>query len=99
MIRYNIGEKRPIARNLDGIGKVDRAEGQPERAARLFGAADAFRQALNTLVAPDYRSEYEHEISLLRVALSEEAFEKAWTIGHTLTLQQAVALALGPGAI
>ncbi len=40
------------------------------------------------------RSEYETELSALRMALDPEAFTTAWTNGRSLTEDRAVALAL-----
>jgi predicted ATPase/DNA-binding SARP family transcriptional activator/Tfp pilus assembly protein PilF len=98
-LRYESDEKRAIARNLEGIAQVDRTEGQAERAARLFGAAEALRESLDAPITPPYLPEYQREVSTLRAALSEAAFEKAWSAGRALTLEQAIvlALALTPG--
>ena len=93
-LRIHAGEKRPIPRNLEGIAQVDRVEGQAIRAARLFGAAEALRQSLGEALTQDNLPEYEREVSALRLALGEMAFEQAWAIGRTLTMEQAYELAL-----
>jgi hypothetical protein len=93
-LRYDAGEVRPIARNLNDLGKLDRIAGQPERAARLFGAAAALREKLGIPVLPVFVPEYEDEISSLRTALGEAAFAAEWAAGCALILEQAVALAL-----
>ena len=93
-LRHEANEKRPIARNLDGLAQVDWAQGQPARAARLFGAAEALRESLGIPILPIYLPEHQREVAAVRTALGETAFEKEWAAGRALTLEQAVALAL-----
>jgi hypothetical protein len=82
---------------LEGMAQAAGAQGQPERGARLFGAAAGLRQARVLCFRSDYRrqAEYEPTIADLRTALGEEAFAAAWAEGRALPLEQAIALALG----
>jgi tetratricopeptide (TPR) repeat protein len=93
-IRHETGELRPIARNLSGLAEIDRAEGRPGRAARLFGAAEALRGSLGMPINAMYAPTYEREVAALRLALGEAALATEWAIGRALTLDQAVSLAL-----
>ena len=93
-LRYEVGEKLPLPRNLEGLGQLDRMEGRPERAARLFGAAEALREGQGMKLNPEYHAEYAREIAALRAALGEAAYEAAWAAGRALTPEQAAALAL-----
>ncbi len=54
------------------------AHAQPERTARLFGAAGALRDAIGTPLPPVERASYEHNMAGARAELSEEALE-TWT--------------------
>jgi tetratricopeptide (TPR) repeat protein len=63
-------------------------------AARLFGAAEAARDALGTPLFPVDRPEYDRSVAAARGALGEEAFVAAWAEGRALELEQAVASAL-----
>jgi hypothetical protein len=72
------------------------ATGLPQRAARLLGAADALLDAEGLhRHAMDHRAEYERRIAAARAALGEEAFAGAWSEGRTMTLDQAVCVAIG----
>jgi hypothetical protein len=69
------------------------AEGDAERAARLFGAAEALREALGAPLPPVERAHYDRSIATVRAALGEKAFAAAWTAGRAMPLEAAVARA------
>ena len=72
------------------------ARGQPERAARLYGSAAA-RLVGNVGGRHRYphdQAEQERYINILRAQLDEATFNAAWEAGRTLTLDQAIDLAL-----
>jgi len=68
--------------------------GQGERAARLFGAAQALREAMGASLSPSEHTDDERHTAATRAALGEEAFAAAWNEGRSLSLEQAIALAL-----
>ena len=70
------------------------ALGQPERAALLLGASYARFDALGTRHHPADQPELELFKSAVRNRMGEKAFLEAWQAGQTLTLQEAVSLAL-----
>ena len=70
------------------------AEGQPARAARLGGAAEALREALGAALHPVLHPGHDQAVQAMRAALGEEAFAAAWAEGQALPLEEAVALAL-----
>src|SRR5690349_6266486 len=76
-------------------------KGQPERAARVFGAGQALRQSLRANLARDWpggaRSDYEQDVATVRAQLDAATFEAAWAAGRAMTLEQAIAEALGEG--
>ncbi len=67
---------------------------QPERATRLFGAAEALREAVGVPLRPADRAGYERGLAAARGALDEAAFAVAWAQGRALSLEQAVEYAL-----
>jgi predicted ATPase/class 3 adenylate cyclase len=90
-----LGDQRGIALALDGLAALAAAhQGQPERAARLSGAAEALREAVGAPLSPHERAEYHRHVAATRAALGEEAFAAAWEAGRALSLEQAVAYAL-----
>lgn len=65
--------------------------GQPERAARRLGAAEAVREAIGTPVPPCERADHDRNMSALRGAMGKKAFAKARAEGRALTLEQVLA--------
>ena len=80
---------------LAGLGSAAALNEEPEQAARLWGAAEQLRTALGCRPAPAARATYERLLVLARVQLGEGAFAGAWAAGEVLSLEQAVAEALG----
>ncbi len=82
-----------LADFLDWLAALDGAFGQPTRAAKLLGAADArWRPSGAVRFTPD-RPVYERDVAALRAVLHEQAFVDAWVEGQALGWEQAVALA------
>ena len=86
-----LGDRRIIALALDGVAGLAIAWGQPERAARLFGAAAALREASGLPVEPAFRAAHGRDVAAARAALGEDAFAAGWATGAALPLPVAVA--------
>ncbi len=65
-----------------------------ERAARLWGAAEALREVIGSPRPPNEREEYERGLATVREALGEEVFSAAWAEGRAMSLEQAIEYAL-----
>jgi hypothetical protein len=70
------------------------ASGEMERAARLFGAADALFKPTGVGLSPGDQPEHERNLALVRSQLDESTFQMCWNEGQSMTLEQAVAYAL-----
>lgn len=90
----DIGNKAAVGGCLDGLAQIAAAEGKPERAARLFGAADAITKATGEAVPLANRAEYAQIVEGVRDSLGKEAFEAAWDEGQAMSLDEAVAYGL-----
>ena len=89
------GIKYPLHFRLEALGEVAIALDQPERGARLLGAAETLRQDLGVfLVSPYDRVNHERSVAALHEALDEKAFEAAWAEGRAMTLEDAISYAL-----
>jgi hypothetical protein len=86
--------RRYIADSLRLVAALAAAQGEPERSARLLGAAEALRDAIGTPVDPADRADDERNVSAVRARLGEEAFEAAWAAGRAMTPDQAAAYAM-----
>ncbi len=63
---------------------------QPERAARLFGAVEALREATSISLPPLRRAEYDRAVEGIRAHLDEATFAAAWTQGRTMPPEQVI---------
>lgn len=81
--------------SLETLAEVLIWQGEHERAAHLFGAAEKLRDADVAPVIAFYRSDYDRAIAAATEALGTRAFESRWSEGRTLTVDEAVAYALG----
>ena len=68
--------------------------GDPERGTRVLAAADALLAAIGVSLEADDRIPYEHGVASARARLGEESFNRAWSEGKALTMEQAIACAL-----
>jgi predicted ATPase/DNA-binding NarL/FixJ family response regulator len=85
-------DARKIALALAGVSGLA-VRHDAARAARLIGAVAALQQAGGMALDPEYRAIYEHDEAAARAALGEKAFAEAWSEGHRLPLDNALALA------
>jgi hypothetical protein len=84
-----------IAWCLAGLGSAAALDEEPERAARLWGAAEQLRAMLGCRPPPAARATYERMLAQAHAQLGEGAFAAAWAAGEALALEQAVVEALG----
>ena len=78
-----------IVKALAGLAEVAAAQGQVERAGRLFGVADRLLPAANT-----YRDNLNRRVAEARANLNAATFEAGWAAGQAMTQEQAVTDAL-----
>jgi len=83
-----------IVYSLLAFASLAAAEGRPERALVLAGAATGIADALGARLVPTYRRGFERRMALAREGLSEAVATTAWSAGRAITLEQAVAAAL-----
>jgi predicted ATPase/transcriptional regulator with XRE-family HTH domain len=80
--------------SLEALGLVAVALGDAKRAARLWGAAAAWREAIHQPLPPSYQRDYAASMTQVRTQLGEEVYASAWSEGHAMSPEQAIALAL-----
>jgi hypothetical protein len=64
------------------------------RAARLFGAADQLREAINAPRAPLERQRHVEVVAEARAGIDAEAFEEAWIDGRRMPLEEVMTYAM-----
>jgi predicted ATPase/class 3 adenylate cyclase len=90
-IRWSLNDRGGIADCLECF--ADSAEEEKE-AARMYGAAEALRDAIGTTLPPADCVYHDSNFAALRALLGEKAFARAWAEGRAAPLQQVVGQAL-----
>jgi non-specific serine/threonine protein kinase len=94
VVRRKAGDRLGMTADLLSLADVAHSLGQPERAARLYGAAEALCQTLAAPLTPCELAERDRSLNELRDALGEAAFAAAWADGQAMTVEQAFTYAL-----
>ena len=92
-----VGSRGNAVYCLEGLAAVAADQGKYERAARLWGASEALREALRAPMAPNDRAFCEPFIEAARTHTDHAVFTAAWAEGRKLSLDQAVEYALEEG--
>jgi non-specific serine/threonine protein kinase len=83
-----------MADSLRRLADQAAAKGQPERAARLLGAAEVIREASGTPLPPYPFNTYQRGLADLKSMLGLPSFDAAWAEGRAMNTDQALAYAL-----
>jgi ATP/maltotriose-dependent transcriptional regulator MalT len=98
IVLNEIGDRWFMALSLEEFAAVAAAERQPERAARLYGAAEALREAIQCPLPTGRRALYERHLAAARAQLDAASFARAWSAGRALTPHQALTLMPPPAS-
>jgi tetratricopeptide (TPR) repeat protein len=79
---------------IAGLAAIATERGDFERAATLVGAAEALMEAQQMAWPPDERPHYERMLAALPEAMGSAEFERARGAGRSMSVEDAVALAL-----
>jgi predicted ATPase/DNA-binding CsgD family transcriptional regulator/DNA-binding transcriptional regulator YiaG len=93
---YAMRARARVLESLEGFAQLAVAEGQPERALRLAGAAAGQRAVLGTPLSPTERGQLDPRIERARRTLGPIATTRAWEAGQAMSLEFAIAEALDP---
>jgi predicted ATPase/DNA-binding SARP family transcriptional activator len=77
--------------SLEGIAGVASMRRRPELAARLLGAAEARREAIELHRPPIEHALYDRILTSVRAQLAEDLLRLTWQAGRALTAEQAIA--------
>jgi non-specific serine/threonine protein kinase len=79
---------------IEGLASLYVNQEQLELAAQLFAWADAIRDEIGDHRPPVEQASVERDLAMIHSKLDDQTFEKLYNIGHSMTLEQAIALAL-----
>jgi predicted ATPase len=95
-LKAQLGDQRGLVHSFKAFAALAMTPpSQPERAARLLGAAETLRRAIGISTMAASRQQDEMMIRTLQTDLGESAFARAWAAGAAMELTQAVAYARG----
>ncbi len=86
-----VGDRWYTALVTEGLAGVAAAEKMPAHAARLFGSAQALRDAIQAPLLPPFHLFYDRNLKKAREQLAPSVFEAAWAEGRTMTPEIAIA--------
>jgi hypothetical protein len=90
-----LDDKLGITACIEGFAMLASLQRQSNRAARMFGIADTMRASLGTGQPVSFSgAEYDRQTATTRTQLNDEAFTTAWSEGHGMSTEQAIAYAL-----
>ena len=89
-----LGHRGAVANQLENVAFLAIARRQPERAARLLGAAEAIREAAGAPMAFDEVREMTAHVEQLRALTDRLAIDAWWAHGRAMSMADAVALAV-----
>ena len=91
-----VGDKPGTSFALLVAASLAGGRGGPARAARLWGAAEALREAIGISLGDQDPFDYDYEgrVATARAQLEEAAWEAAWNEGRAMSPEQAIEYAL-----
>lgn len=93
MLSREISDPGLIAASMEGLAGVALAGGDPERGARLLGAAKALRDATGAVALPTSDALSAEIVRAVQAALDEDGFGRAFADGESLSESVAIAYA------
>ena len=78
-----LGHRSAVAHQLECFGLIAVVQGQTQRAATLFGAAEALRAVIDTPMMSAERAEYDQALDRLRGQMDADAFAAVLAEGRT----------------
>ncbi|HNB41869.1 MAG TPA: tetratricopeptide repeat protein, partial [Anaerolineales bacterium] len=88
------GNRPSVAHQLECFAMIAIVEEEPQRAAKLFGAAGAIREMTGHRPTDEEQAEEAQFITRLHAMLPEAEFNALWAEGKSMTMEQAIEMAL-----
>ena len=91
----NLGNRGAIANQLESFAFLAIIQEEPQRAAKLLGAAEALREKIQSPMTDYEQIEYGRSVAQLRSMLTETELNSIWSEGRLITMDEAIQFALG----
>jgi tetratricopeptide (TPR) repeat protein len=93
-----LGHRAAVANQLECFAFIAKVHEQTERATNLFGAAEKLREIIKIPMSEVEQVEYDREVADLKANMDEKEFTSLWAVGRSMTMEQAIQLALEHGS-
>jgi predicted ATPase/class 3 adenylate cyclase len=93
----DLGNRAAVAHQLECFGFLALHAEESHRALKLFGAAEALRERIQSPMADEERVEYDAAIAQIHSMPAGTDFSSLWTEGRSMTMEQAIQFALDSG--
>jgi tetratricopeptide (TPR) repeat protein len=93
-ILKDLGQRDDIIECLEGFAGVAALLQQPQRGARLLGAAQALRDAIGSPMPPYKQARYKRFVAVVAATLDPKTLESDLKIGREMSLDEAIEFAL-----
>jgi len=93
-LNQEVGDPRGIMACVAWFAAIAMAKGEFERATKLLSAVETQLTSIGIRLLFVDKMEYERNLALLRTKLDEKILNKFWTIGKTMSLDDAIVFAL-----
>src|SRR5437763_6134093 len=92
-----VGDTGPLILCLEELADVVAAQGEPEWATVLWGAAERYREASNATLPLVERLGRARRVEQAKRLLGEQVFAEKWAEGRNMTAEQAIEVPPTPG--
>jgi predicted ATPase/class 3 adenylate cyclase len=90
----DIGQTGAVSHQLECFGFIATALDQNGQAMQLFAAAQALREKAGTPMRPEEKTYFDEQMKILRDKMESPTLEWIWSKGHTLSMDNAIKLAV-----
>jgi predicted ATPase/DNA-binding SARP family transcriptional activator len=93
-LNRELGDPRGVLASLAGFADIAVVQGKFARAAQIMAAVESQLVSMGMRLLPVDKMEYERNLAHLRTKLDEKIFNKFWTKGKAMSLDDTIAFAL-----
>lgn len=91
---WELDDKPVVFSSLEFLAWLAHSQGESERAAQLYGAADVLRTTFGYTLSPADQNKHDVRTTAVCAASGDAAFTTAWEKGRAMTLEQMLEYAL-----
>ena len=98
-IYAEVGDQLGICESLDAFAWLAFKLGRNEQSIQLWGAAEALREKIGSPMSPVDQDQHKQAVEESRRLLSSDVFSESWMKGLSMTLKEALELAVGDSTL